>query len=108
MHFGIIMNEFRFRPIAKASMEINDKFLFSFIKETPFQVRPEVVNPPETAALAAAAESGELRQDTPATLAMCENEGDQFVVLISSPRTFLDTKFVATRLPAHDLIANQN
>jgi hypothetical protein len=51
-------------------MEINDKFFLIIIKKASLQVRPEVVSPAKTAALATSAESGELWYSTPTTLAV--------------------------------------
>jgi hypothetical protein len=88
-------------PVAKASMEVNDKLLLILVKKASLQVRPEVISPAKTAALATPAESGELGYSTPATLAMCENKIDQLLVFLSCPRALLHTEFVATRLSAH-------
>lgn len=85
-------------------MEVNDKLLLSFIKEASFQVRPEVVSPPEAAALAAAPEASELGDCAPTALAMCEEKIHQFLVLLSSPWPFLHTKLVTTRLPSHHFV----
>jgi hypothetical protein len=51
-------------------MEINDKFFLIIIKKASLQVRPEVISPAKTAALATSAESGELWYSTPTTLAV--------------------------------------
>lgn len=57
-------------PVAKASMEVNDKLLLILVKKASLQVRPEVISPAKTAALATSAESGELWYSTPTTLAV--------------------------------------
>lgn len=61
-------------PIAKARMEINNKLLFIMIEETSFQVGPEVICPAESTTLAAAAETGELRDCPPAVITVSAHE----------------------------------
>lgn len=85
-------------------MEVNNKLLFGFIEEASLQVGPEVISPTEAAALAAAAKTSELRDSAPAALAVCEHEVHQFLVLLGCPWTFLHTKLVTTRLPAHHFV----
>ena len=76
-------------PIAKARMEINDQFFFVITKEATFQVGAEVVSPTEAAALATAAKSGEFWDGSPTALAIGEDEGDQFPILLCCPRPLL-------------------
>lgn len=57
-------------------MEIDDQLFFSLIKESPLQIRAEIVSPAEAATLAAAAQASELGEGTPAAVAIGEDEGD--------------------------------
>lgn len=57
-------------------MEVDDELFFGLIKQTPLQIRAEVVGPTEAAALAAAAEAGELGEGSPTTVAIGDDEGD--------------------------------
>lgn len=82
-------------------MEVNDKLFLSFIEESTLQVGTEIVSPSKTTALAATAEAGELGDSPPTAMAIGEDESDKLFVFFSSPRAFLDTKFVTTRLPSH-------
>ena len=46
-------------------------------------------------------ETCKLRNRSPATLAITEDEVDEFHILVRSPRAFLQSNFVAARLPSH-------
>ncbi|KAJ6748118.1 hypothetical protein OIU79_029276, partial [Salix purpurea] len=82
-------------------MEVNDKLLLIVVKKASLQVWPEVVGPAKTAALAAPTESGELRDSTPATLAVREDKIDQLLVFLSRPRALLHAELVTARLSTH-------
>ena len=82
-------------------MEINDQLFFRFCKEASLQVGTEIVGPTEPATLATAAKAGQLRDSSPATLAICEDEVDELLILLGCPWPFLNPKFVAARLPSH-------
>lgn len=83
-------------------MEINDQLLFLFSEEAALQVRAEVVSPAEAAALATAAEAGELRDSAPAAVAIGEDERYELPIFLSRPWSFLHTQLITARLPAHD------
>ncbi|MFS7978399.1 hypothetical protein Hanom_Chr10g00915051 [Helianthus anomalus] len=57
--------------VTKKAMEFNYEFIFFFGEVATFEVRAEVIDPPETAALAAAEESGGLRKGPPAAFTVC-------------------------------------
>lgn len=82
-------------------MEINDQLFFRFSKEASLQVGAEIVGPTEPATLATAAKPSELRDSSPATLAIRENEVDELLILLGCPWPFLNAKFVTARLPSH-------
>lgn len=88
-------------PISETSMEINDQLFFRFSKEASLQVGAEIVGPTEPATLATAAKPSELRDSSPATLAIRENEVDELLILLGCPWPFLNAKFVTARLPSH-------
>jgi len=70
-------------------MEINNQLLFCFTKESPLQVWSEIISPPKPATLTAPSKAGQLRSGPPTALAIGEDEVDELLVLLSSPRPFL-------------------
>lgn len=89
------------KPVAEAGMKINNQLFFGISEEASLQVRAEIVSPAKTTTLAAAAESGKLRNSTPTALAISENEVDEFFIFLSRPRPFLHPKLVTARLSSH-------
>lgn len=84
-------------------MEIDDELLFLLGEQAPLDIGAEVVGPPEAAALAAAAEAGELGEGAPAALPVGDDEVDELPILIRSPRPLLHLLLVTARLPPHFL-----
>jgi hypothetical protein len=82
-------------------MKIDNQLFFCFSKKPSLQVRAKIISPTKPATLAASSESCELRDSPPTTLAIGENEVNEFFILFSCPRTFLDPEFVTARLPSH-------
>lgn len=56
--------------VAKEAMEFDDEFIFIFSEIASFEVRPQVINPPEAATLATAEEAGGLWKRPPASFAV--------------------------------------
>ena len=56
--------------VAKDAMEFDDELIFLFSEITSLEVRPQVIDPPEAAALSAAEKAGGLGQRPPAALPM--------------------------------------
>ena len=70
-------------------MKIDDKLFLIVREKASLQVRPEVVGPPEAAAFPTAAETGQLWQSTPATMAVGEYEVYELLVFLRCPWPFL-------------------
>ena len=75
--------------IANMSMKIDDKLFLLVREKASPQVRPDVVGPSEATAFPTAAETGQLRQRTPATMAVVEYEIYELLVFLRRPRPFL-------------------
>ncbi|WVZ12898.1 hypothetical protein V8G54_017428 [Vigna mungo] len=82
-------------------MEINDKLFFCLCEEASLQVRPQIISPAKTTTLTTTAKTSKLGNSTPTALAIGENEVYELFVFLSSPWTFLHSKFVTARLPPH-------
>ncbi|KAF2577146.1 hypothetical protein F2Q68_00003697 [Brassica cretica] len=57
-------------------MKIDDNFIFVASEVSSFEIRPQIVDPPETAALAATEETGGSRERSPAAFAVGFDQGD--------------------------------
>jgi hypothetical protein len=80
----------------------DDEVLLVVGEVAALDVGPEVVEPPEPAALAAPPQAGALRHVPPAAFAMGLHVGGQHLVLLGGPRASLDTfPGVARRPPPH-------
>uniref|UniRef100_A0A0A9D9Y1 Uncharacterized protein n=1 Tax=Arundo donax TaxID=35708 RepID=A0A0A9D9Y1_ARUDO len=88
-------------PVAKLRVEIDHQRLLLLREEAPLEVRPQVVRPPQPAALPAPKKPCKLGDEPPAAMAMGEEEGDQLLVLLGGPWPLLETDLLAARLPAH-------
>lgn len=63
-------------PIAKTSMEINDKLFLRVSKETSLQVRSEIISPAKAAALPASPEASKLGDGSPTAVTIGDDEID--------------------------------
>ncbi|KAL6007937.1 hypothetical protein ACLOJK_033442 [Asimina triloba] len=82
-------------------MEVDNQLLLCISQEASFEIRPEVVGPPQPAALAAAKEAGELGNSSPAALAIGEDEVDELLVFLGGPWPLLHAQLVTAGLSAH-------
>ncbi|RDX77035.1 hypothetical protein CR513_42901, partial [Mucuna pruriens] len=89
------------KPVAKTSMEINNKLLLCLCEEASLQVRAKIISPAKATTLATTPKASELWHSTPTALAICENEVDELLVFLCSPWAFLHPKFVTAGLPPH-------
>jgi hypothetical protein len=77
----------------------DDEVLLAVGDVAALDVGPEVVEPPEPAALAAPRQVGALRHVPPAAFAMSLHVGGQHLVLLAGPRASLDTFLGTARRP---------
>lgn len=68
---------------------MDDELLFVLGEPPPLDVRAEVVRPPEAAALATPVEARELRQPSPAPVAVLLNVVREQLILLRRPRPLL-------------------
>ena len=87
--------------VAKEAMEFDDELIFVLSEIASLEVRPQVIDPPETAALSAAEEAGGLGQRPPAALPVSSDGRDQPIVLFLGPCPFVCVSFHTTRRPSH-------
>jgi|APAra0007618257_1042622.scaffolds.fasta_scaffold00859_16 hypothetical protein len=78
-------------------MELDDEFVFFLGEVSTLKVRPEIVDPPETAALATAKKSGGFGERSPAAFSMSFNVGDEPLVLFFRPCSFVCVSFLTAR-----------
>jgi predicted component of type VI protein secretion system len=72
-------------PVAEESLEVDDELLLLLSEVPPLDPRPEVVRPPEPAALAATHHPGVGRHGAPVAGAVLLDVGDQHQVLLRRP-----------------------
>ncbi|KAF1896688.1 hypothetical protein Lal_00034387 [Lupinus albus] len=80
----------------------DDDFIFFFGEVATFEVRTEVINPAETAALAASEKTSSFRERTPTTFTMSTNIRYKSIIFFFSPCTFVCVSFLTTRRPSHN------
>lgn len=83
--------------VAKKAMEFDDELIFFLSKVSSLQVRPQVIDPPEAAALPAAEEPGGLRQRPPAPLAVGPDVSYEPIIFFFGPCPFVRVGFLTTR-----------
>lgn len=91
-------------PVPEKSVELDDGLLLLQAELAPLDVRPEVVRPPEPAALAAPLQPGLGGQRAPAAVALLLNVGQQLLVLLRRPRPLLQPLLLAARRSPHRAI----
>lgn len=70
-------------------METDDELIFLRSEITTFKIRPEIVNPPEPATLAAAIQTGGFRERSPGAFSMGVDVGDETLVFFFGPCAFV-------------------
>lgn len=83
-------------------MKFDNKLIFFLGEVSAFEIRAQVVDPPETAALAAAEESGGLGEGAPATFAVGSDVSDKPFVFFFSPSALVGVSFLTARRPSHN------
>ena len=78
-------------------MKIDDNFIFVAGEVSSFEIRPQIVDPPETAALAATEETGGSRERSPASFAVFADVINEKLIFFFSPSSFVHVSFLATR-----------
>jgi len=87
--------------VAEEAVELDDELVLLLREVAALEVGPEVVDPPEAAALAAAEQAGGLGQRSPAPLAVRLDVRDEPVVLLLGPRALVGVRLLAARRPPH-------
>jgi hypothetical protein len=82
-------------------VELDDELVLLLREVAALEVGPQVVDPPEAAALAAAHKSGGLGKGAPAPLAVRLDVRHQTVVLLLGPRALVRVRLLAARRPPH-------
>lgn len=77
-------------------MEVDDEVVFFLGEAASFEVRSEVIDPSETAALAATEKSGGFRKGSPATFAMSVDVSFEPFVFLFGPCSFVRVAFLTT------------
>lgn len=88
-------------PVAKNSVHVDDGPLFLGREGTPFQVRPQVVYPPQPATLSTSLESGELRYRAPAADAESGDVVEELLVFLGRPQPFSQLLLHTARMSPH-------
>ena len=87
--------------VAEEAVELDDELVLLLREVAALEVGPEVVDPPEAAALAAAEQAGGLGQRAPAPLAVRLDVRHEPVVLLLGPRALVGVRLLAARRPPH-------
>jgi len=82
-------------------VEFDDELIFFFGEIAALEIRAEVVDPAETAALAAAEKAGSFGERAPAAFAVSSNISYEAIVFFFGPCTFVCVCFLTTRGPSH-------
>ncbi|MFS8005753.1 hypothetical protein Hanom_Chr13g01241021 [Helianthus anomalus] len=67
-------------PVAKKGMKMNDEFFFLRREGATFNVRPQVIDPPEPAAFTASLQTGITSNVTPTALAVGNHVVHQLLI----------------------------
>jgi hypothetical protein len=87
--------------VAEQAVELDDGLVLLLREVAALEVRPEVVDPPQAAALAAAGQAGGLGQGAPAPLSVRLDVGNETVVLFLGPGALVGVRLLAARRPPH-------
>lgn len=82
-------------------MQLDDELILLLGEIAALEIGPEVVDPPEAAALATSEQPGGFRQGPPAPLAVRPDVRDQPIVLLLRPRAFVRVRLLAARRSPH-------
>lgn len=82
-------------------MKLDDKFIFIMCEVSSFEIRSEIVNPPETTAFTATEEISGSRKRSPATFTVRLDIRDKSLVFFFSPSAFVHVFFLAARRSSH-------
>lgn len=82
-------------------MKLDDDFIFFFSEIASLEIRPKVIYPPQSAALAAPKQTSSFRKGTPAAFTMGADVTDEALVFFLSPSTFVGVGFFTARGPSH-------
>lgn len=97
------------RPlVSEEAMELDDELILIAGELAALEVRPQVVYPPEPAALPAPQQSCCLRERPPRTLAVVADVCGEALILLLRPRPLVRVRLLAARRPAHDRSAPSN
>jgi len=83
-------------------VEFDDEFILFFGEVATLEVGAEVVDPAETAALAAAEEAGGFGEGAPAALAVSSNVRYKSVIFFFGPCTFVCVSLLTARGSSHN------
>lgn len=78
-------------------MELDDELVFFLGEVSTLKVRPEIVDPPETAAFSTPKKSGGFGERSPAAFSMSFNVSYEPLVLFFRPCSFVCVSFLTTR-----------
>lgn len=87
--------------VAEKAVQFDDEFIFFVGEVAALEIGAEVIDPAESAALAAAEESGCLGKGAPAALAVGADVGGEAVVFFLGPRAFVCVSFFTAGRPSH-------
>lgn len=86
------------RPlVAEEAVEGDNELVFFVGEVTTLQIWPQVVDPPQATALAAAQQAGCFGKGSPAAFAVALDVGDEALVLLLAPCPFVHVLALATR-----------
>jgi hypothetical protein len=88
-------------PVAELLVQLDDGVLLLLGEVAALDVRAQVVDPPEAAALAAAQQARLLGEGAPVAVAEALDVGDEDPVLLGRPRALVQTHLLAARSPPH-------
>lgn len=90
--------------IAEKAMEFDDEVIFFEGEITSLEIRPKIVNPPESAAFATPLKTSGSRERTPTTFTVSFDVRDELIVFFLSPSSFIRVVLLAARRPPHLLL----
>nr|GMC78325.1 hypothetical protein BHM03_00060017 [Ipomoea batatas] len=89
-------------PFFPEAVKFDNKLIFFLGEVSALEIRAQVVDPPETAALAAAEESGGFGEGAPATFAVGSDVSYKAFVFFFSPSALVGVSFLTARRPSHN------
>lgn len=90
------------RPlVTQKGVKLDDEFVFLLSEVTSFEIRPKIVDPSKTAALATSEQTCSLRKGTPTSFSMGFDVGDEALIFFLSPSSFVCMRLFTAGRPAH-------